>query len=80
MNESHLAEPAPSRLTNPFNRFPESADSNPFPESVDSHPFQTRPRTDARAPNNPQPLTPKPQSLTPDPQPPTPKVPYADPG
>jgi hypothetical protein len=29
MNESHLAEPAPSRLTNPFNPFPESADSNP---------------------------------------------------
>lgn len=71
MNESHLAEPAPSRLTHPF---------DPFPESVDSHPFQTRPRTDARAPNNPQPLTPKPQSLTPNPRPPTPKVPYADPG
>jgi hypothetical protein len=46
MNESHLAEPAPSRLTNPFNPFPESVDShpfNPFPESADSHPFNPSP-------------------------------------
>jgi hypothetical protein len=47
-----------SRLTNPFNSFPESVDSNPLnplPESVDSNPLNPFPESVDSNPFNPFP-------------------------